>query len=127
MSQPIKGKISNIIDQYTVALNVGKNKNVVKGMKFRILAKTVEVKDPDTGETLGTFEFEKDRIEVTEVQEKFCLAETYSTITSSLAPIFSFSQTVQKKLSVKPTLAEVDREVKVGDEVIQVLEEAKPS
>ncbi len=119
MSLPIKGKITNIIDQYTIAINIGQNQNVTKGMIFKIIAKVVEIKDPDTKEVLGQIEIEKDRVQIYQVQEKFSLAETIGTVRESIGPMYSFAQIVQKKLT--GATPEVDRTIHVGDEVVQVV------
>ncbi len=126
MSTPIKGKISNIIDQYTVALNIGQKAQVSVGMEFKIVARVVEIKDPETKEVLGKMEFEKDRVQVTQVFEKFCIAETSQTIAESLIPMFSFSTAKQKKLHIEQDLQELDRTVRIGDEVVQIVEQPKP-
>jgi hypothetical protein len=126
MSEPLTGKISNIIDSYTVALNIGKNKNVTKGMRFKILTKKIEIKDPERGEVLGSMEFEKARVEISKVYEKFSLAETYGTVSTSLSPMFTFSTSVQKQLPIAAASQEIDRMVKVGDDVVQITEEASP-
>ena len=127
MATPLTGKVTNIIDQYTVALNIGKDNGVVKGMKFEILGPTVTINDPDTHEKLGELSFVKARVEVTQVYNKFCVAESYETIIETPLPFPTFyvSRTVTKKLPVDPVHVEVEKRVKVGDLVRQILEEPK--
>ena len=49
-------------------------------MIFKILSPTGSaIKDPDTGEVLGSVELTKTRVKVTEVQDRVCVASTYHT------------------------------------------------
>jgi hypothetical protein len=50
---PIRGEIAEIIDEYTVVLNIGHNDGVRKGMKFVVYAETGHVTDPHSGKDLG--------------------------------------------------------------------------
>jgi hypothetical protein len=74
----ITGKILEIIDNRTVATNVGSSKGVEVGMIFQIIAKDgKEIIDPDTEEVLGTLKLPKSKVKVTYVEEKYSLAETF--------------------------------------------------
>ncbi len=119
MSEPIKGKITNVIDLYTIIINVGQKQNVSVGMIFKIIAKVIQIKDPDSHELLGTMELEKDRVKITSVSEKFSLAQTFQSVLAPISPTLSFSQVMQKTLDTEAQ--EIDRKVRVGDVVIQVL------
>ncbi len=77
----IEGKVAEIIDEYTVVINRGYEHGVEEGMRFVIYEPCVEIKDPDTNESLGTFESVKAKVEVTNVSEKISTAETYETYT----------------------------------------------
>lgn len=70
-------------------------------------------------------EFEKARVEISKVYEKFSLAETYGTVSTSLSPMFTFS-TCPKTVAYSRASQEIDRMVKVGDDVVQITEEASP-
>ncbi|MBA7505814.1 hypothetical protein ES706_04491 [subsurface metagenome] len=121
MSPPfISGKISNLIDSYTVALNIGKNHGVEKGMRFLVLGPEVQIIDPDTTEKLGAFEYIKARIEVTDVSDKYSLARSIEEVTTELLPFPTFLRTraVRKKLPLE-TAPEVDEKIKVGDIIKQ--------
>jgi hypothetical protein len=118
LSTPIKGKITNILDAYTVILNIGQKQNVSVGMIFKIIAKVIEVKDPDSQELLGTMELEKDRVKIVQVMEKFSMAQTFESVLAPISPTLSFSQVMQRRLDTEAQ--EIDRTVRVGDQVIQV-------
>ena len=61
----IEGKIAEIIDTATVVINRGYKDGVEEGMRFIIYEPGNEIEDPDTGESLGTFENVKAKVETT--------------------------------------------------------------
>lgn len=68
---PIEGKIARILDEYTVVVNVGRSQGVCEGMPFVIFGVSDdEVKDPDSGESLGRLETVKGYVSATHVQDK---------------------------------------------------------
>jgi len=73
----ISGKVAEIIDNRTVALNVGSDSGVEVGMRFLILKPDKELIDPETGDSLGSVKIPKIKVQVTTVSKKYCLAETY--------------------------------------------------
>ncbi|OHC01898.1 MAG: hypothetical protein A3H23_09390 [Planctomycetes bacterium RIFCSPLOWO2_12_FULL_40_19] len=75
--EKIEGKVAKILDEYSIVINVGRDNGVVDGMVFVVFVQSDdEVKDPDSGETLGKLEHVKDYILVSHVQDKFstCVA-----------------------------------------------------
>ena len=76
----IHGKIAKILSQREIALNVGKAHGVEIGMLFDILSSDgLAIKDPDTGEFLGSLEAQKARVRIARVYDKFSVAATYRT------------------------------------------------
>ncbi len=78
MTKIIEGKVAKILDEYSIVINVGRNDGVTEGMVFVILTQSGnEIKDPDSGETLGTLENVKDYVSVAHIQDKFatCVAK----------------------------------------------------
>jgi hypothetical protein len=70
--EKIEGKVAKILDEYSIVINVGRDNDVVNGMVFVVFVQSDdEVKDPDSGETLGKLEHVKDYIFVSHVQDKF--------------------------------------------------------
>ena len=62
MTQPIRGKIARVLNSREVAINKGADDGVKIGMTFKILStKGSEIKDPDTGEPLGSVDLVKDQ------------------------------------------------------------------
>ncbi len=69
MAEVIAGKVAKIIDEYSLIINVGRKDGVSEGMVFVVYAEGDEVKDPDTGRSLGKWEIIKGRIVAAHVQE----------------------------------------------------------
>ncbi len=77
MNEPIRGKVARVLNEREIAINVGTAHGVSIGMYFDVIdAQDEEIKDPDTGEVLGSIERSKVRVEVTHVQEKLSVATT---------------------------------------------------
>ena len=72
----IEGKVAEVIDIYTVVINRGNEHGVEEDMRFVIYELGEEIKDPDTDESLGKFEYVKAKVRVTNVSEKFSTATT---------------------------------------------------
>jgi len=65
----IVGKVAQIIDESLIVLNVGEAAGVTPGMQFVVFEEGDEVKDPESGASLGRVELVKGLIVVTHVQE----------------------------------------------------------
>jgi len=71
----IAGKVAKVVSETTVVINVGAKDGVKDGMRFVIVAEGDEVKDPDTGESLGKWEVVKGRLAASNVQENMTVCE----------------------------------------------------
>ena len=78
MATPVEGKVAKILDDQTLILNVGSAQGVVQGMVFSIFAPVEEVKDPDSGETLGAWEAVKGYVQATHPQERLTVCRAYA-------------------------------------------------
>lgn len=149
-SQPIRGKVARILNSRELAINVGSKDGVTVGMKFDVLEpKGEEIKDPDTGEVLGSLSRPKVRVRVKSVQERLSVATTFkeyevnvggvgSSLTAGLEGVGRLSDLLRppkyvKKVETLKTeektwedLDEKQSYVKIGDPVLQVLEEPTP-
>jgi hypothetical protein len=74
----LTGKVAAILNSRELAMNIGANGGIEVGMVFRVLGEAV-LKDPDTGEQLGTVRHEKGRVKVTAVEKRFAIARTFET------------------------------------------------
>jgi hypothetical protein len=132
---PIEGKVSTVLNERELVINVGINIGVKVGMKFKVLAdKMFEVKDPDTGKLLGTIDREKVRVQASEVSEKFAICKTYRQIRKgggglyipNLSEMLALSRTEPETLraedsTLPPPLSEEESYVKKGDRVIEIV------
>ncbi len=78
MEKIIEGKVARILDEYSVIINVGRNNGVTGDMVFAVFTQSEdEIKDPDSGESLGKLENVKDYVTATHIQDKFtvCIAQ----------------------------------------------------
>ena len=79
MSEPIRGKVARVLNEREIAINVGTAHGVDVGMYFDVIETHDEaIKDPDTGEVLGSIERPRVRVKITHVQEKLAIAGTYT-------------------------------------------------
>lgn len=73
-----QGLVAQIINARELAINIGENHGVERGMIFAILAESpIEVRDPKTDEVLDSIDREKVRVQAIEVREKITVCRTY--------------------------------------------------
>jgi hypothetical protein len=129
----IQGKVSGILNEREITINIGSNQGVSDGMKFKILADSpIEVTDPQTHETLGIVDREKVRVVTMEVQERFSICKTYRKIKTPgfvwpslwMTTASERYETLKVLDSSLPTpITEEESYVKIGDRVIQLIDE----
>lgn len=131
-NEPIQGKVSGILTERELTINIGSDHGVSVGMRFKILAnEPIEVRDPETNDKLGIVDREKVRVVASEVKEKFSICKTYvkyATPGLNLSFTFPFAREVHETLKVEDAalpqpLSEEESYVKVGDRVIQLAKE----
>ena len=138
--EPIRGKVARILGERDVAFNIGASHGVRVGMLFNIVnIEGSEVRDPDTGDVLGSIEIPKASVRITIVQERISVASTYQTHRVNVGGIgFVDTTPVFRKMFTPPKwetryetlkveqpweeLSEEERIVREGDPVVQVLE-----
>lgn len=79
MVQPVEGKVVKILDEYNIVINLGWRDGLACGMNVVVFATgSEEVKDSNTGESLGYLELVKAHLKVAHVQERcsVCTAES---------------------------------------------------
>lgn len=136
--EPIRGKVARVLNSREVALNKGSNDGVTIGMIFKILSPAGSaIRDPDTGDMLGSVELTKTRVKITVVQDRVSVAATYHTYRinvggSGSALLFDrlfeppkWETRIETLKIDEAALEELDEEdayVKTGDPVVQDLE-----
>ena len=138
--EPIRGKVARVLSTRIVALNIGVVDGVRIGMIFKILSsKGTEITDPDTGEIIGTVDWEKTSVKVMSVQHKVSVASTFRTHRVNvggagigLSNIFqppkweNQVETLKAEENPMKELPEEESFVKTGDPVVQVIEGSDP-
>lgn len=130
MAEPIEGQVAQILNRRELVINRGSAHGVHSGMKFAVLnTRGAEIKDPATGEPLGSVPLAKVLVEVVRVQEKLSVGRTFK-MTSGQRGLFdvfgslaSPPRTETLRLADKPYEEELDEKnsyVKIGDPAIEV-------
>ncbi|HJP91231.1 MAG TPA: hypothetical protein VJ875_04700 [Pyrinomonadaceae bacterium] len=139
--EPLRGKVARILNSTELVINLGSKDGVTVGMDFDVLdPKGEDIKDPDTGETLGSLQRPKVRVKIKSTQERLSVASTFRetqvnvggrgpdwiTPTVRLSDILLPPKYVNKQETLKTTektwedLDEKESYVKTGDPVVQV-------
>ncbi|KEQ20537.1 hypothetical protein HF82_01065 [Limosilactobacillus reuteri] len=123
-----KMKIAKIISTKQVVINAGSDAGLKPGDKLEIIDKfgTDPVKDPDTGESLGTLDLPKGELIVSKVYPKMAIADSPKKPSIAYVPggIPGFP-TIQRDLNVDPKQItggfpkSSGEQIKVGDIVIK--------
>ena len=71
---PIIGRVAAILDDRQLVLSVGAQQGVTRGQHFAVFEDGPEVKDPVTGESLGTLDIIKAELQVAHAQERLAIA-----------------------------------------------------
>jgi hypothetical protein len=128
---PIQGKVAAIVSEREIAINVGRKHGVKVGMQFTVLSsKDAEIKDPDTGETIGVLDREIARVQAIDVQELMTVcAESIvagpRTLEDALAALLE-PRVASRRLGAGPArgtlpaLNPPDQYVRIGDRVRQI-------
>ena len=130
---PIEGKVARILNERDLVINKGADGGVKEGMKFAVAEPDVVIKEPDTGEALGSIPREKIRIRIVEVQQKYSIGKTYETFIDYVEPPVRFPLLPTPKFPVTRVrtlrrdnttrfepMDEESSVIKVGDPVIEV-------
>lgn len=138
--EPIEGKVAKILNKRVLAMNIGKKDGVQGKMKFKVVKKE-PILDPDTGEELGTVDREEIKVKVFQVEDRFSLARTYETYEVNVGgdleinplnmgrPFFPKILTpkkIEKRVKTfyhAPESEDDSVPVKVGDRVVQIIDE----
>ena len=134
MTEPICGKVAEVLNDREIAINIGSTNGVDIGMYFDVMyPESGEIRDPDTQEVLGSIARKKVRVQITEVREKWAVASTYRSehVTPGLhlgpfARALMPPSWITKYETTKNTWESLDDErhhVKIGDPIIQVIED----
>jgi len=134
----LEGRVAQILNERELAINIGSNHGAQLGMKFAILSESpLEVKDPQTKETLDIIDREKVRVVVSEIRPKISICKTYrvrkfggglsanfSLMKSLLEPAREVKETLKAEdASLPQPLSPEESYVKINDRVVLIEEE----
>lgn len=130
-SMSFETKIISIPSETTLLIKGGTDEGINKGDEFRIISRGLEIIDPDTGDSLGTYDHIKATLEVTQVYPKFSELKhvvrkrpsVYSTIINSALSSTTTTTTAIQDLNVETSsefddlspLDFSDNTIRVGD------------
>ena len=134
MTKPIRGKVARVLNKHEIAVNVGTAHGVAVGMYFDVIdAHELDIKNPDTGEVLGSIERGKIRVKIIYTQEKLSVAAAHPYLSArqmassgyrSSRPLGPFAQSL-----ISPETKESSKKeysyANIGDAVAQVIEESE--
>jgi len=137
-NERIEGKVAQLLTDRELVINRGAEDGVEAGMRFAILVPSgTDIRDPDTGEILGSVELAKTYVKVVSVMPKVAVAKTFRTIrgTGSYGGVLGMingtpdrDETLRSDQAfVAQELDAADSLVKIGDPAVQVAGEAIPS
>lgn len=112
MTESVSASVAKILGTYSVALNRGNTHGIRVGDRVT-LWRDEEIVDPDNGQELGSTRVENLRMRVSELDERFCIAEVPRETSSVLFANFPFT-VPRKTISTSPA-NEDDIVVRVGD------------
>lgn len=74
----IEGAVAGVISKWELAINIGSDQGVRRGMKFQVTAnRPTKITDPFTDEVLGSILRDKVQVRATRVEPKFSVCRTY--------------------------------------------------
>ena len=135
MTDRISGQVAQILTVNELVLNKGENDGVRVGMRFAVLNRQgTHIKDPETGEDLGSLDIEKTVVKIVRVQDRVSVGRTFRTYKKgggmlglSVGMFAPASTEVENlKLASAPLKEELDETasyVKIGDPMVQIIGE----
>lgn len=129
MNQRVEGSVAQILNTRELVINRGSNDGVEVGMRFAVLnRKGVEIRDPETGESLGSVEVEKVVVKIVRVEARVSVGRTFKQfrtgglgIPDLLGPRRTVVETLKTtETTYKEELDEADSFIKIGDPVVEV-------
>lgn len=138
MSERIEAKVAQIMTARDLVLNKGSDDGVTVGMRFAILnRKGADIKDPDTGEVLGSVELPKTFVKVVSTKPRLCIARTFRQFRISGGALWAMSalggltspprtnvETLKTdEARLQDELDERESFVKIGDPAVQMVGE----
>ena len=138
MNSYITFKVIKIIDEYSLVINGGLIDDISVGDEIEIYLEGDEIKDPfDDNKVLGTLDFIKETLEVTEVYSKFAVCKKIKTekidhpspLQKAAASFSVLGGITETKTTIEKINIDKDEMSgrKIGDEIIRIGDLARVS
>jgi len=115
----ITGKVADLVDEYTIILNIGVNAGVKKDMRFAIKGEKA-INDPDNGKRIGNYKYDKVIVVIDEVQDNMSVASTPQLSSIGFGfDIINFPGKRKKVTDEQFSSFSLDKNVAVGDLAVQ--------
>jgi len=72
------GKVLKIFDETSLLVDIGYKDGLQRGSRLVVVETGEEIKDPDSGESLGRLEYSKAELVAVDVQEKISILKTHA-------------------------------------------------
>lgn len=133
MSEPIRGRVAQVLNSREITLTVGAFDGVMEGMYFDVMDPEGEdITDPDSDEVLASIERPKVRVQIIRVQDRLSVASIYTRTIKNVGRAISDAGLLSRLLvllgwvkteeKIRKGLAAEESNVKIGDPVLQVVE-----
>lgn len=109
-ASPIRGKVAEVVSDRELILNRGAEHGVYEGMYFSVLdPTTIDVTDPESGESLGGIKIVKIVVRAVEVAPKLTLARTFRTRTINLGGSGTALSAIANSLAAPRLVEQVEK------------------
>lgn len=118
-------RIIKIIDDETIVINAGSNNNISRGDEFEIYEIGENIKDPVSGENLGSLDTIKDTVEAVTVFPKMCICKHLDSYANSVGSIATLiTRNTPKTLNVDVSQISgglsSDKTIRIGDKARKI-------
>lgn len=127
MSKDAIFRVIEILDPTRILINGGSSQGLVEGDILEIFETGEKIKDPQTGEILGTLDFIKDKVEVVTTYEKFSLCKKIIRTKSSIfSPLSEYVTTTSVHIAeLKVNKEQITNRKISGNPIISVGDELR--
>jgi hypothetical protein len=128
----ISGKVAGVLTKRELVINRGSADGVEVGMRFAVLNRQgIDIKDPDTGELLGSTELVKAVVKIVRIDaEHLSVGRTFrqtpgrAGLTATLAGVYGTAPrtetlAIEDGTSLKEELDPAQSYIKIGDPVVE--------
>jgi hypothetical protein len=103
----IRGQVAQILNARELVINRGAADGVKVGMRFAVLNRQgSDIKDPETGETLGSVEIEKAIVKIVRAHDRLSVGRTFRTLRRPGGPLGGVGSVIE--LMNRPARSEVE-------------------